>query len=221
MIPGKPFNPATETSRRPTPEKFAHLRKWVEVEEKNIKLTSIEDITNINEQLLQTAELYISNVISRVIAQVIGECGDGFVTIKGTADGRLKVEADIPAGGEVGLAAGTNEVGSVMLAGAVQTITSAMIDFSDGADEIVVAGQVGKKIKITSLMFTVGGETDIELFNGDVAITGPMDFGGTNEPRGMVSNHGYVPYELSAGSSFIIKTSAAVQISGYATGYIE
>jgi hypothetical protein len=221
MLPGKTFDPATETSRRPTPEKFAHLKKGVEPVKKSIRLTSMADLVNINEQLLQSAELYIDNLISRVIAQLIGKYGDGFVTLEATADGKLKVEASIPAGDTVGLDAGANLIGNVKLAGAIQAITSAKIDFSTAASHTIVAGQAGKKIKISSLMLTVGGETNITLKSGTTAFTGAMDFGGTDEPRGMVDNHGYIPYELGTGEAFVIQSSAAVQVSGYVTGYIE
>ena len=68
MIPGKPFNPATETSRRPTPEEFDHLRRWVEPVKRDIRITNITEMTNINEQLEKNAELYVSNIIDRVIA---------------------------------------------------------------------------------------------------------------------------------------------------------
>ena len=199
MIPSNPFNPATETSRRPTPEKFAHLRDWVTSVKRDIKITSITEMTNINQQLEQNAELYVSNIISRVIAQLIGKFGDGFVTLEATEDGHLMVQSEREA----------------------KTITSAKIDFSGSGDNTIVTGQAGKQIKLASLVFTVGGETNITLKAGAVAITGPMDFGGTNEPRGVVDTHGYCALELAVGQSFVINSSAAVQVSGYVTGYID
>ncbi|MBA7581849.1 hypothetical protein ES708_23760 [subsurface metagenome] len=246
MIPGKKYSPRTRTSRRPTPEKFVHLRKWIEPTEQNIALTSIEEITNINQQLELSSKLFVSNIISRVIAQLIGAYGDGFVTLQATEDGHLKVNIpdEVPvtmdpvalaAGteeiGSVGLLAGTEEIGKlaageelighVKLAGAIQPITSKKISFSSTVAQEIVEGVALKKIKLTSLMFTVGGDTDITLQDGVDDLTGPMAFGGDNEPRGMVDNHGYLPYEIATGRSFFIKCSAAVQISGYLTGYIE
>ena len=62
------FKPETETTRRrPTPTAFVHLRKWVTVEEHSINITNITEIKNINEQLEQTAQLFINNIIQRVI----------------------------------------------------------------------------------------------------------------------------------------------------------
>lgn len=196
----KNYLPGTGTTlRRITPTAFAHLRKWIEEVKRNIKITSITEMTNINQQLEQNAELYVSNIISRVIAQLIGKYGDGFVTLEATADGALKVQSEREA----------------------KAITSAKIDFAGAGDTTIVTGQAGKQIKIATLVFTVAGETNIMLKAGATAFTGPMDFGGTDEPRGMVDTHGYCAYELPVGQSFVINSSLAVQVSGYVTGYIE
>jgi len=221
MIPGKRFDPATETSRRPTPEKFKHLRTWADVIEHSIMLTSITEITNIDQQLEQISRFYVSSIIQRVIAQLTAQYNNGFRTLVCTEDGELKVSVTFPEDETIILAPSTNLIGNVKLAGAVQAITSAKIDFNTAASHTIVAGQAGKKIKITSLMFTVGGDTNITLKAGATAITGAMDFGGADEPRGMVDSHGYVPYEITEGEAFVIQSSAAVQVSGYVTGYIE
>lgn len=115
MIPGKPFDPATETSRRPTPEKFAHLRKWIDIDKKFLDIKSISDLQDIDVMLEQMGTLYLSNEISQVIAQLIGKYNDGFVTIEGTADGELKVQIAGGAAAIGSLAAGTAEIGSVKL----------------------------------------------------------------------------------------------------------
>ena len=199
MIPGKTFNPATETSRRPTPEKFDHLRKWVEPVKRDIKITNITQMTNINEQLEQNAELYVSNIISRVIAQLIGKYGDGFVTLEATADGELKVDT-----------------------GAMARKTDrAVIDFSTSGDHTIAAGVAGQEINITNIAFTVGGETNLTWKSGSTAISGAMDFGGTDEPRGMKDHLGCCPLKTVAGEAFVLHSSAAVQVSGYVTGYYE
>ncbi|TKJ24798.1 MAG: hypothetical protein CEE41_05155 [Hadesarchaea archaeon B3_Hades] len=199
MIPGKPYDPGTRTSRRPTPERFVHLKKWVAPVDQSIALTSIEEITNINQQIEQVSKFYISSIISRVIAQLTAAYGDGFISLQATADGALRTQNERER----------------------KTVTSAIIDFATSGDHTIVSGVAGQKIKITSLVFTVAGETNITLMDGAVAFTGPMDFGGENEPRGMVDTQGFLPYELSEEQPFVINSSAAVQISGYVTGYIE
>lgn len=199
MTPGKKYDPGTRTSRRPTPETFAHLRSWVTPVEQSVEMTSITEITNINQQLEQVSRFYVSSIIQRVISQMVAAYGDGLVSLQCTEDGHLIVQNEREA----------------------KVVTSAKIDFAGAGDQTIVAGQAGKNIKITSLVFTVGGETNLTLKDGGVAITGAMDFGGANEPRGMVDTQGFLPYELTIGESFVINSSLAVQVSGYVTGYIE
>lgn len=199
MIPGKPFDPATETSRRPTPEKFGHLREWVEPVKRDIKITNITQMTNINEQLEQNAELYVSNIISRVIAQLIGKYGDGFVTLEATADGELKVFTDDKS----------------------KTVLQADISFAAAANNCIVSPVTGKKIKLCNIMLTVAGEVNLTLRSGTTALSGALDLGGTDEPRGMVHNFGDFPLETASGEGFCILSSTAVQVSGYVTYFTE
>lgn len=199
MLRNNRYDPGTFTSRRILPVTFAHLRKWVEAIEQNVMMTNITEITNIDQQLEQVSRFYISSIIQRVIAQLTAQYNDGFRTLKCTEDGFLKI----------------------VLIGRSQTPFYDDIDFAGGGDSIIVTGVAGQKIRITSLALTVAGETNIILKDGAVAISGAMDFGGADEPRGMVSNHGNIPLELTEESSFVINSSAAVQVSGFVTGYIE
>ncbi len=221
MIPGKRFDPATETSRRPTPEKFAHLREWVEPVKRDIKITNITQMANINEQLEQNAELYVSNIISRVIAQLIGKYGDGFVTLEATADGKLKVEAGMAVGSTVGLDAGTASIGKVQVEGTSQTVLNAVINISGAGPHTIVTPPSGKKIKITNIMFTVSGDVDVIFYSDTTAISGVMLFGGTDEPRGMVHHFGDFPLETVADKPFKIGGSASIDIDGYVTYFTE
>ncbi|GAG82518.1 unnamed protein product, partial [marine sediment metagenome] len=149
MIPGKKYDPGTFTSRRPTPEKFEHLRKWIVVDEKFIDITNITELKNINVQLEQSSKLYVSNVISRVIAQLLGAYGDGFVTLEATADGALKVSIvnDAP------------------------TVLRSKIDFNTAISFCAVPLVPGKIICITNLMLTVDGQTNITFRSGATPIS--------------------------------------------------
>jgi len=198
MIPGKKYDPGTFTSRRPTPEKFEHLRKWIAVDEKFVDITNITQLQDINTQLEQSSKLYVSNVIQRVIAQIIAKCGDGFVSLEGTIDGYLKVL-------DMSHAA---------------TIKTAVISFATTATHPVVAAVPDKKIRVTNLMFTVAGEVNITLYRGSTPLSGAMDFGGTDEPRGMVQHFGCCPMETAVNEAFRIKLSEDIQVSGYVT-YFE
>ncbi|GAJ07409.1 unnamed protein product, partial [marine sediment metagenome] len=83
------FNPGTFTCRTPMPTSFEHLLGFVDKIEQYLTIHNQEEIVNINKLLETTLNLQISNIISRVISQVIGEYKDGFVTIKGSEDGAL------------------------------------------------------------------------------------------------------------------------------------
>ncbi len=194
MIPGKSYNPATKTSRRPTPEVFAHLRRWIKPVVQDIQITNISEMTNINQQLEQSANLFVSNIISRVIAQIIGKYGDGFVTIEGTAGGALHVAEQ-----------------------AVITTKKAVINIEGAATHEIVAAVAGKKISVRSYAFTVAGDTNITWLSEAAAISGPMDFGGTDEPRGISHSPGNYPLETAVGAALKITSSAAVLISGHLT----
>lgn len=199
MIPGKPFDPATQTSRRPTPENFAHLRKWISVDEKFIDITNITELVDVNVQLEQASKLFVSNVINRVIAQIIGKYGDGFLTIESTYDNRLKVSTDDKS----------------------QTILRASISESTAATHEIVAAVAGKIIRICNICLIVAGETNITLSSDANAMSGAMDLGGTDEPRGFVHSFGDAPLDTLSGEAFKIVSSGAVQISGYVTYYTK
>jgi len=199
MIPGKKYDPGTFASRRPTPEKFEHLRKWIDVDEKFVDIISINELKNVNVQLEQSSKLFVSNVIQRVIAQLLGAYGEGFVTLEATAEGYLKV-FDM---------------------GHARTIKTAVVDFATATTHVIVAAVADKKIKVTNLMFTVAGELNITLYRGSTPLSGAMDFGGENEPRGMVQHFGCCPMETAVNEAFRIKLSEIIQVSGYVTYFEE
>lgn len=97
----------------------------------------------------------------------------------------------------------------------------AAINISSVGSHIIVPGSPGKKIKIVSLFFTVAGEVNVTLYDGASAISGPMDFGATSEPRGIVIPFPYSPLELGEGNNFKIALSAAVQVSGTVCYYYQ
>jgi len=199
MIAGKPFNPATETSRRPTPEKFAHLRGWVAPIEHNIEMASAEQLADVNQQLEQVSRFYISSIIQRTISQLTAKLGSGFVTLEGTPGGALHVAP----------------------MGTGQTLLSAVINETTADTNEIIAATAGKRIKITGIVLTVAGETNLTFLSAAIPLSGPMDFGADGEPRGMVHALGNFPLQTAEGEAFNISSSAAVQQSGYVTYYTE
>jgi len=242
----QPFEVSTGSSRRPTPVTYKHLRKWIEEEKHVLPITTIEQLTNVNQFLEQQATLYISNIIQQVIAQLIGQTETGFATIKGTDDGELHVYApgigaiadDIVAAGAAGsLSAKLRRVtqaledlkttivlasgSTVSIAGTSQTELSAEIDISGTSPNDIIGVDGTKSHHICSIMFTVDGATDVTLHDDGSVTSGPMDFGGTDEPRGMTHNFGLVPLVCGAGKKFQITLGADVNVHGIVTYYSE
>lgn len=99
-------------------------------------------------------------------------------------------------------------------------IRKAKINIATADDHEIIAAISGKKISITNIALTVGGETNITLKSGTTAISGAMDFGGTDEPRGMTQGLGEYPLQTTLGEAFVMASSLAVQVSGYVTYYL-
>ncbi|MBA7603351.1 hypothetical protein ES703_10458 [subsurface metagenome] len=95
------------------------------------------------------------------------------------------------------------------------------IDENTAETHEIIPAVVGKKICITNLMFTVAGESNITLQSDANGLSGPLDFGGADEPRGMVHAFGDNPLKTVAGEAFKITSSGAVQLSGYVTYFTE
>lgn len=196
------FNPGTNTGRFPKPTRFDHLLGFSAKLEQYLTIHNQEEIINVNKLLESTLNLQISNIIQRVIAQVIGETPTGFITIKGTDDGALHVSVqDNPA--------------------SKKTIKSAAITENTAANNEIIAAVAGKQICIVNLAFTVAAEADIYLNSAANHMSGSMDFGAANEPRGFVANHGDFPLKTVAGEAFNIESDTVAQISGYVIYYEE
>lgn len=91
----------------------------------------------------------------------------------------------------------------------------AKIDISTSGDHTVIPAVTARKIIVSTIVFTVGGEVNVTLKAGGGAISGPMDFGGSNEPRGIVINMGDHGIEIGEGVAFKINLSASKQVSGF------
>jgi len=100
-------------------------------------------------------------------------------------------------------------------------VKTAGINFASAGLNQILAAQCGIRYFITSIVFTVSAETNITFSEGGFFITGPMDFGGTGEPRGIVISMGDSPMMLSPGAAFFIHSTAAVQVSGFITYLTE
>jgi len=194
------FDPGTLTSKAPMPTDFRHLLGWSEKIERYLTIHTHEEMINIDEQLSQTLNLQVSNIISRVIAQVIGLTDLGWRTIEATTEGALKVAID-------GLLSDT------------RTLKYAPFR-SNSTDPIEIVGAtLGQKIHVVNLMFTVDDAVAVVLLSGADPISGEMDFGDTGEPKGAMIPLGLGPIVCRTGEAFNIDLDAAVYISGFCTYY--
>lgn len=202
MRPYSYFHAPTATTRPVLPTDFVHRRKWAAAIEQFLTLITQSQITNVNSQLEQTAHLFVSNIISRVIAQLVGQTDYGFATIRATPAGALYV---IQAGD----------------LSTTKIFASAPIDHAASGPNIIITGSPGTKIKVVFIMFTVFAEVDVTFMSNTTPLSGEMDFGATNEPMGMVAPMGIGPLVCGTEEDFIIDLSAAVHIDGYCTYYKE
>jgi len=194
------FDPGTHTSRAPMPTDFRHLLGFAEKIERYLTIHTHEEMININEQLNQTLNLQVSNIISRVIAQLIGLSDLGWRTIKATPEGALNVAID-------GLLSDT------------RTLKYSPFR-SNSTDPIEIVGATAdQKIHVVNLMFTVTGAVGVILLSGTDPISGAMDFGDTGEPMGAMIPLGLGPIVCGTNEAFNIDLDAAVYISGFCNYY--
>lgn len=240
------FDPGTNTGQAPMATTFEHLLGFAAKLEQYLTIHNQEDIVNINKLLETTLNLQISNIIQRVIAQVIGEHGEGFVTIKGTEDGALHVyvagsdetepvHVTIEAGSEligtvrlddtvaelVTLNVGTNLIGKVEIEGSSHEVKNAVISKKEIGNTEIIPAVGAKKLCLVNLAFTVAAEAIIYLNSNTTHGSGPMNFGAAGEPKGIVINNGNFPLKTVAGDGFFIESNTDAQISGFVTYYEE
>ena len=194
------FDPGTHTSRAPMPTEFEHLLGFAIKDERFLTIHNQEELININEQLNQTLNLQISNIISRVIATLIGLTDTGWRVIEATEEGALKVAID-------GLLSDT------------KTLESAVISENTAATHEIIAATAGKKIHVINLVFTVAGEVDITFLTAATPLTGVLDFGAAGEPRGAVIPLGIGPLVCETNEAFNMTLGQAILVSGFCTYY--
>ena len=194
------FDSATVTSRAPMPTDFRHLLGFADKVERYLTIHTHEEMINIDQQLNETLNLQVSNIISRVIAQLIGLSDLGWRTIKATPQGALNVAID-------GVLSDT------------KNLEKAKIDIATAATHEIIAATAGQKIHVINLVFTVGGDVNITFLTAATEMTGALDFGGTGEARGIVIPLGVGPLVCGTNEALNILLSAAVQVSGFVTYY--
>lgn len=102
-------------------------------------------------------------------------------------------------------------------------LTTAKIDITSEGAQILIPWKSGHFSYLVSMVFVCDGETDIYFRLGSEQITGPMSFGGTDEPRGITINFGEgpIPCGDQIFSIYSDPPSPPVQVSGLAIFYTE
>ena len=106
--------------------------------------------------------------------------------------------------------------------GNTKTVLTVAINKNTAATHEIIPADATNKLKIVSYDLVVGGETNVTLLHGATPFSGPYDYGGTNEPRGLVRNFpSNYPLETGVNEAFNITSTAAVQLSGLVQFYKE
>jgi hypothetical protein len=87
--------------------------------------------------------------------------------------------------------------------------------------EIIILPNPNFYLYIATIVLTVSEETDITFSFGVFGETGAMDFGGENEPRGIVIAMGNSPTSCGTGSFQIKSTGEDVHVGGFISYYRE
>ncbi|GAI29752.1 unnamed protein product, partial [marine sediment metagenome] len=95
---------------------------------------------------------------------------------------------------------------------------AAMESLAEGATRDITDSPE-KAFHITSIMFTVTDTCTVAFMSEGTTLSGPMNFGGDNEPRGMTHNFGLIPLLCPDGKKFQILIVGAGLVSGTVTGY--
>jgi hypothetical protein len=90
-------------------------------------------------------------------------------------------------------------------------VQQAPINFAASGDNTVIIGAVGKMIKVLQFFYVVAAATNLTFKSGSTPISGPLDFGSN---AAQVQDFIQLPLTCNVGDSFIINSSAAVQVGG-------
>lgn len=102
-----------------------------------------------------------------------------------------------------------------------KNLQAAPISLSTAGTKVVVPLQSGYLLFIATIVLTVSGETDISFGFGVFGFSGSMDFGGTNEPRGIVIAMGDSPAPCGAGAFSVSSGGVGIAVGGFVTYYLE
>ena len=95
------------------------------------------------------------------------------------------------------------------------------INIDAAGTHIVIPQTPGYRTYISTIVLMVSGETNITFEMGPFGLSGEMDFGGENEPRGMVIAMGESPMPCGGAGFKIITDGIGVHVGGFIVYYYE
>lgn len=95
------------------------------------------------------------------------------------------------------------------------------INISEAGLYHVIDKTPGYRSYVTTIVLTVSGETNIIFGMGVFGESGAMDFGGTNEPMGIVIAMGNSPLPCGDGGFTIDSDGVGVRVRGFISYYYE
>lgn len=97
----------------------------------------------------------------------------------------------------------------------------AKISLTSPGSQFVITARADYSLYIATIVFTVSGDCDIVLSFGQSGSSGSMNFGGEDEPRGIVIATGNSPTPCGSGSFMITSSSdETVTIGGFVSYYL-
>jgi len=97
----------------------------------------------------------------------------------------------------------------------------AKISLTSPGSQFVITARGDYSLYIATIVLTVSGECNIVFTFGQAGVSGSMDLGGADEPRGIVIAAGNSPTPCGSGSFMITATSdESVSIGGYVSYYL-
>lgn len=91
------------------------------------------------------------------------------------------------------------------------SVVQAPINFSASGDNIVIAGVLGKRIKVLQFFLVLAAATNLTYKSGASPISGPLDFGSN---AAQVQDFIQLPLTCNLGDPFILNSSNAVVVGG-------
>lgn len=96
-----------------------------------------------------------------------------------------------------------------------KTEKTAPINLSSAGAQEPIPKRAGYNIFVSTIVVSVSDETDIAFGFGPFGFSGPMHFGGANEPRAMVMTLSEIPAACGPGPFTITSSGATTAVGGF------